>query len=111
MALTEAEVIEALLLLRLPASEGGEVFYGPQEGLMVRARVAREQLEALTGARETKARALLDAYAPLANDTDRLNAQGLDSSAERTVSSLRADMRLLLGLPPGSSGSIKIARG
>ena len=110
MALTDAEVLDALMLLGLPATEGAEIFYRPQSKVMVRARVAREQLAVLAGAREDLARSLVVAYGPLRDDTDTIQAEGLDSDPSRARLRLKRQMEQLLGLPP-QEGGIRMRRG
>lgn len=110
--LTDEEVLDALLMLDLPVRTDvtfALVGEGAADKLR-QAEVARIALDKVNDAQAAKVRSLLAQFAEVETDTDIINAEGLDSDANRQRARLRAILRNAIGMPV-SAGGLRIRRG
>ena len=106
MALSQAQILDALLLLGLPVKveEAYKYGFGDDVERYRLASEARKLLETVDAAQETKVGSILTQYAAIEFDTDTIKAEGLDSSAARTRSRLAGMLRDVIGLRVGGGG-------
>lgn len=99
MALTESQIIDVLVLLGLPA-RADSTRHG---AAYVDAAEVRKILSLLTTAEETAVTNLLSQWQPVKSDTDRINAEGLDSDPARSRAHLASLMEDTIGYRPSAS--------
>lgn len=104
MALTEAQVLEALLVLGLPVRTDVSFAFAGDTKALRQAEVARRCLTSLNAAQEAKVIALLAEWAPVASDTDTIQAEGLDSDPARARARLRCLLQDVIGYRPEARG-------
>ena len=116
MALTEAQVLDVLVLLGLPASSGLASRYGTNTA-QVEAADVREILAGLGAAQEAAVTSLLTQWQEVKADTDRIKAEGLDSDPARARSHFAELMEDTIGYRPTASRhsspwpSLRLGRG
>lgn len=111
MALSEAQVLEALLVLGLPVRTDVSFAFAGDTSVLRQAEVARRCLTTLNVAQEAKVVALLAEWAPVATDTDTIEAEGLNSNPARARARLRSLMQDAIGYRPEPRGGWMIERG
>lgn len=114
MALTEAQILNALVLLGLPARIDVAAGYTGGDGKANRASaVARKLLEQLNADQEAEVSAILTAYSAVKLDADTIKAEGLDSSPARTRARLRRALASMIGFTHSgaTSGGVQLVRG
>lgn len=114
MALTESQIIDALTILGLPARS--EITFGLSGQSNLQAlrdsEICRKALSLLNSDQETKVTALITQWTAIQYDTDKINAQGLNSDPERARGRLAYLLGNLIGYqPPSRMGGIRIGRG
>lgn len=114
MALTESQIEDCLTILGLPVRADVTFAYaGESNVLLLRdSEVCRKALESTNATQETKIASLLTQWASVVYDTDRINAQGLNSDPARTRARLARLLAQLIGWsPPSTMGGIRLGRG
>jgi hypothetical protein len=111
MALTEAEKLDALLALGLPARVDAVFSYQGDSAELRRAEVATQALSNLNAAQEAKVRDLLTKYACVETETTLVNAEGANVSPYRERARIRGLIAKTIGFTLGESTGIQIQRG
>lgn len=103
MALTDAQKLQAKMLLGIPANARYD-FLGNDPNTL---------LSGLTAAQETEVAAILTEWNKVKLDADRIKAEGLDSDPARTTAKLRDLLALAIGYRQGGEelGGIRLMRG
>lgn len=111
MALSPAQILDALLVLELPVrTDLAETLAHDGEALQ-RSKIARQLLETVDAAQEAKVIELLTAYADPALDADTLDTpDGLKSSPAKTRRLIARKMAQTIGLTT-SVGGFRLERG
>ncbi len=113
MALTESQIIDVLVLLGLPA-RASSASHG---AAYIDAAEVRKILGELSEAEETAVTNLLTQWQGVKADTDRINAEGLDSDPARSRAHLASLMEDTIGYRPTASRnsspwpSLRLGRG
>lgn len=112
MALTEAQIINCLVILGLPARIDIAAGYTGGDGEALRkSGVARAILGQLNAAQESKIASILNEYTAVEFDADTIKAEGLDSDPARTRRRLARVLAQTIGLTWGGVRGWSIARG
>jgi hypothetical protein len=114
MALAEADILDCLVMLGLPARIDIASGYSGGDGEAMRwSSIVRQLLTApqLSADQETAVRSLLNAWRAVQNDADRIKAEGLDSNPFRTRARLAAQLANYIGFSTyRGGGGIQIRR-
>jgi hypothetical protein len=112
MALTEAQIINCLVILGLPARIDIAAGYTGGDGETLRkSGVARAILGQLNAAQETEITGVLTEYASIKYDADTIKAEGLDSDPARTRRRLARVLAQTIGLTWGGVRGWSVTRG
>lgn len=110
MPLAEADKLDVLLALGLPARvDVAFGFFGHNERLR-RSELARLCMDNLTASQEAKVLQLLPQWRELENDADTLKVDGLDSDSNRTRRLIVQRIADAIGYAPPDDGGMRIAR-
>lgn len=111
MALTEAERLDALLILGLPVRVDAVYSYQGDSAELHRAEIATKALQNLSAPQEAKVRSILETYSLIEFDTTTVEAEGANVSPYRDRQRLKDLLAKTIGFTLGSGRGFQIRRG
>lgn len=112
MALTEAQIIDCLLVLDLPVRTDVTFALGGESVAMRWSEIARKALSEVNYDQEARVVAILEQWAQVAYTTDKINAEGLESNPYRDRARIKTMLANTIGLRPNQPGyGMHVGRG